>query len=190
MADLGLLVLRLVPGMLLTGHGSQKLFGWFGGSGIERTSGWMESIGLRPGRMWGPMAGLSEFMSGVLTSLGLFHPLGPIMSLAPMGMAMAKVHWGKPIWVTEGGAELPATNMAMAVSLIFTGPGRFSMDRILGIRVPWFVVALVGLATAAGVGLGLSNEAQELLASREKPSEELASPVPPSPAGVDTSGGL
>src|SRR5512138_2488082 len=100
LADLGVLVLRLVTGSLLTGHGSQKLFGWFGGYGVEGTAGWLRSMGLHPSRLWAGLAGLSEFGSGVLTSLGFLHPVGPIAMMAPMVMAYAKVHKDKPIWVT------------------------------------------------------------------------------------------
>ncbi len=157
-SDLGLLILRLATGTLVAGHGSQKLFGWFGGYGVPGTAGWLESMGLRPGRIWAFLAGLSEFGSGVLTSLGLFHPVGPILMMSPMIMALTKVHWDKPIWVTEGGGELPVTNMAVATSLAMNDPGRFSLDRLFGIRVPWQVVGLVMLGTAAGVAAGLSSE--------------------------------
>src|SRR5262245_15615338 len=83
-ADLGLLILRLAVGGLLTGHGAQKLFGWFGGHGLEGTGGWLESIGFRPGKSWALLAGLSEFGGGALTSLGLLHPLGPLATLGAM----------------------------------------------------------------------------------------------------------
>ncbi len=107
--DVGLLILRLTVGGLLSGHGSQKLFGWFGGYGLKGTAGWLESMGLKPGHLWATGAGASEFGGGMLTTLGLFHPLGPIGTIAAMIMATAKAHWGKPIWVSEGGAELPVT---------------------------------------------------------------------------------
>ncbi len=155
--DLGQLALRMVIGPLLAGHGSQKLFGWFGGGGLTSTAASMESIGLRPSRRWAILAGSSEFSSGVLTTLGLFHPLGPIFIFAPMSMAIGKVHWGKPIWGTQGGAEQPVTNVAIGTSLILTGPGRFTMDRLLGIRLPGAVVALAAMATAVGIWIGLST---------------------------------
>ena len=152
MKDLGLLVIRLVVGGLVAGHGAQKLFGWFGGYGVEGTGGWLESLGLKPGKPWALLAGGSEFGSGVLTALGLASPLGPIGMLAPMAIATGKVHWNKPIWGSEGGAELPVVNMATGVGLLFTGPGRYSLDRALGIRVP----PVVALAAAAGVAAGVA----------------------------------
>src|SRR5947209_4734062 len=113
MKDVGVLILRLTMGGLLAGHGSQKLFGWFSGPGLKGIAGWLESLGLKPGNLWAIGAALSEFGGGTLTALGLFHPLGPIGTMAAMSMATAKAHWGKPIWASAGGAELPVSNMAM-----------------------------------------------------------------------------
>jgi uncharacterized membrane protein YphA (DoxX/SURF4 family) len=70
-------IVRLAQGSLMAGHGAQKLFGSFGGPGLEGTSGFMEMLGMRPGRPWAYLAGLSEFGGGVLTALGLLNPLGP-----------------------------------------------------------------------------------------------------------------
>jgi putative oxidoreductase len=156
MRHVGLLILRLVAGGLLAGHGAQKLFGWFGGYGVQGTGGWLESIGLRPGSRWAILAGVGEFGGGVLTALGLLHPIGPMMMLGPMSIAAGKVHWGKPVWVSEGGAELPITNMAVGLALAFTIPGRYSVDYVLGLRAPRWLVALVALSVAAGIAVGLS----------------------------------
>jgi putative oxidoreductase len=150
-ADLGELALRLAVGGLLAGHGAQKLFGWFGGPGLEGTSGWLASIGYQPAKSWATLAGLSEFGGGALTALGLLHPLGPIATLGAMTIATIDVHGGKPVWATEGGAELPITNIAAATALALSGPGAFSLDRALGIRVPKAVAALAVLGVAAGV---------------------------------------
>ncbi len=142
MNDSATLLVRLVQGSLLAGHGAQKLFGHFGGPGMEGTSGFMEMLGLRPGRPWAFLAGLCEFSGGVLTALGLLNPLGPIGVIASMSMATAKAHWGKPIWVTEGGAELPVTNTAISAGLLLTGPGKYSLDRTLGVRLPAWIAPL------------------------------------------------
>lgn len=156
--DLGLLALRLVTGGLLVGHGAQKLFGWFGGYGLQGTGGWLESLGLRPGQGWATLAGIGEFGGGLLTALGLFHPIGPILTAGPMVVATTKVHAGKPIWVTEGGAELPVTDMAVALGLALAGPGRLSLDRWLGIRVPTFLVALATAGVVAGAAMTLASQ--------------------------------
>ena len=157
MRDVGLLLLRLTVGGLLAGHGAQKLFGWFGGPGVRGTKGMMESIGLRPGQQWGTLAGVAEFGGGLLTALGLGWPVGPIAAIGPMVMATGTVHWGKPIWVTNGGAELPVTNMAVAAGLALYGPGRFSLDRLFGLRIPGLVAVLILAATGIGVMQGLSS---------------------------------
>lgn len=166
--DIGLLAVRVTVGGLMTGHGAQKLFGWWGGYGLEGTSGWLESIGLRPGRPWAIAAGASEFGGGLLTALGLLHPLGPIGMLGSMAVATRKAHWGKPIWVTAGGAELPITNMAIGIALSLVDPGRLSLDHALGIRVPREIAVLAAGAVALGV---IFSEAAPALAPVE---EEIA----------------
>ncbi len=154
-ADLGLLALRLTTGGLMMGHGAQKLWGMFGGYGLEGTAGWLESLGLKPGRTWAIMAGGSEFGSGALMALGLLGPIGGISVFGPMIMAWNKAHAGKPIWVTSGGAELPLMNMAAGTALAFTGPGRYSLDGLLGIKVPQTLVLLTVAGVAAGVTAGI-----------------------------------
>ena len=163
MTSVALLILRLTVGGLLAGHGAQKLFGSFGGHGVDGTAGWLESMNLKPGRQWAFMAGLSEFGGGVLTAIGALNPLGPIMALGAMLMATIKVHARRPIWVTEGGAELPVTNMAAQTALILAGPGKLSFDGLLGIRVPrWFgLVALVATIASVVAALRMSEGAVE-----------------------------
>jgi putative oxidoreductase len=175
MGGLAALVLRVALGGLLAGHGAQKAFGWFNGPGIEGTSGFMEMLGLRPGRPWAIMASLSEFGGGVLTALGLLHPLGPLGVIGSMSIATTKTHWGKPIWVTEGGAELPVTNIAAATALILNGPGRYSLDRILGIRLSGWVapLGLIGiLLTVLYAGIGAPSAPEEDEAREELAGEE------------------
>lgn len=158
MNDLGLLVLRASVGSLLAGHGAQKLFGAFEGYGLEGTAGWLESIGLRPGRQWALAAGLGEFGGGVLTTLGLATPVGLLGVTGAMGMAITKAHWGKPIWVAAGGAELPLTNLAAVAALALAGPGKYSLDAALGLRVPRWVSFGGLLATAALVAAGAASQ--------------------------------
>jgi putative oxidoreductase len=81
--------------------------------------------------------------------LGLLNPIGPLGAIGSMVMATVKVHSDKPIWVTEGGAELPVTNMAIAAALMLNGPGKYSLDRALGIRWPRWLVAIIGLVIIA-----------------------------------------
>jgi putative oxidoreductase len=174
--DAAPLIVRLVQGALMAGHGAQKLFGTFGGPGLEATSGFMEMLGLKPGRPWAVLAGLSEFGGGVLTVLGLLNPLGPLGIIASMSMATAKAHWGKPIWVTEGGPELPVVNTAISTALMIREPDRYSLDRLLGIRLPGWV-APVGLAaiilTVLYTGVG-EEEPQQEEGPQDEAREELA----------------
>ena len=157
MDDLGLLIIRLVVGTLVAGHGAQKLFGWFGGGGLLGTTAFLTSVGLRPARFWAIVAGITELGSGTLTLLGLLYPLAPVGILAAMTVAIATVHWGKPIWADQGGAELPLTNAAVAAALILTGPGGYALDQDLGsgllqwaafVTVPALAVSALGVAIA------------------------------------------
>ena len=169
MTDLARLIVRLVMGGLLAGHGAQKLFGWFGGGGPEATAGMMESLEMRPARRWALLAGVSEFGGGILTALGALNPLGPLGVIGSMTMATTKVHWGKPIWVTSGGAELPITNLSIATALMIVGPGRYSIDHALGIRLPWLVGVLGLIGVALTVGRAMQPAETPLLATSQSP---------------------
>src|ERR671921_107696 len=171
-------IVRLVQGSLMAGHGAQKLFGSFGGPGLEGTSGFMEMLGMRPGRPWAYLAGISEFGGGVLTALGLLNPLGPLGVIASMSMATRKAHWGKPIWVTEGGAELPVLNIAVSTALMIREPDGFSLDRVLGLRLPAWIgpVGLVGIILTVLYSELESDEADEQEDAQDETREELAGP--------------
>ena len=181
--DLGVLAVRLTTGGLLAGHGAQKLFGSFGGPGLEGTSGWLESMGFRPGNQWALMAGASEFGGGALTAVGLFHPLGPISTIGAMVMAARVGHAGKPIWVTEGGAELPVTNIAVAFALSLVGPGRYSLDHMLKLRVPDTLAIVAAGVVAAGI---LAGEATQTATEQvdEPAAEGETTPLEESPGTI------
>jgi len=136
----------------------------------------MEMLGMRPGRPWAYMAGLSEFGGGVLTALGLLNPLGPLGVIGSMAMATRKAHWDKPIWVTEGGAELPVLNMALSTALMIREPDAFSLDRILGIRLPAWVgpVGLVGVILTVIYSELNSDGKDEQEEAQDETREELA----------------
>ena len=133
--DLSLVILRLTVGLLLAGHGAQKLFGWFAGHGLNRTAQWLASMGFRPARAWALVAGILEFGGGLLFASGLFSPLGSLGIGASMLTAIAKVHWPK-LWVTEGGLELPLVNLAVVVAVGLAGPGSVSLDSAFGTALP------------------------------------------------------
>jgi putative oxidoreductase len=128
----GLLVLRLVFGLVLAAHGSQKLFGFFGGYGLAGTGGWLDSIGFRPGRPMAALVGLAELAGGLGLALGLLTPLSAAVVIGTMAVA-AWTHAGNGLWATNGGYELPLLNAVAAVALAFTGAGTFSLDNALGL---------------------------------------------------------
>jgi putative oxidoreductase len=147
--NLGLLILRLTFGSIMMAHGGQKLFGWFKGPGMQGAAGWMESLGMRPGQFWAALAGGAEFGGDLLTALGFLNPIGPLATFGSMAMATAKVHWGKPFWVSQGGPEYTTSNMAIASALMMAGPGDYSVDGLLGWRLPRWL-AIPGLLGVAG----------------------------------------
>jgi putative oxidoreductase len=157
--ETGLLVLHVLAGLLVAGHGAQKLFGLFGGYGIEGTGGFMESLGLRPGRLQAIAAGTSELVGGLLIALGLLVPLGAALIVAVMVAATLTAHRGKPIWVTDGGAELPLVYATVVFALAAVGAGDISLDAVLDLDVAgigWALGAL-GVGLIGGIGAVLSG---------------------------------
>lgn len=177
MLDAALLVLRGVSGGLLAGHGAQKVFGAFEGPGPEGTRGMAEKLRLQPAHIWGHAAGLSELAGGGLTALGALSPIGPLTALAPMVMATRLVHWNKPVWAAKGGPELPLVNMAAFAALALSGPGRFSVDGALGIRVPRWIGALAAAGVVGGTAFALASRAPE----DEPEQQEPRAPSMPDP---------
>jgi putative oxidoreductase len=131
MIDLGLLIIRLVIGVLFIGHGAQKLFGWFGGYGLKGIGGWFESIGIKPGVTMALFAGLAELLGGILFALGFLTPLAGIMIAGTMVMAIVKVHAPNGIWSTSNGYEYNLTLLAVAIGVALIGPGQFALDALL-----------------------------------------------------------
>ena len=131
MITIGLLIIRLVIGVLFIGHGAQKLFGWFGGYGLKGTGGWFESIGMKPGVTMALFAGLAEFIGGILFALGLLTPLAGIMIAGTMVMAIVKVHAPNGLWATSNGYEYNLTLLAVAIGIALIGPGQYALDTLL-----------------------------------------------------------
>src|SRR5438445_1261958 len=142
----GLLILRVVVGLLLVGHGTQKLFGWFGGHGPEGTGQFFHNIGFRPGKHMAILAGLGEAGGGALLALGFVTPLAGAAVIGTMLNAALSVHRGKGPWATDGGWELPLTYGTVAAATAFVGPGRYSVDHILDWTLAgneWGVAAII-----------------------------------------------
>ena len=144
------LVIRLILGALFIGHGTQKLFGWFGGHGPEGTGEFFDSVGLKPGKENAVAAGVSETAGGALIALGLLTPLGAAIVTGTMVTAIRTAHAGKGPWVTEGGWEYPLVIIGAVVALTEAGPGPLSLDAALDKQrcgTGWALAAL-----GAGVG--------------------------------------
>jgi putative oxidoreductase len=157
---IGLLTLRLVVGLTLAGHGAQKLFGWWGGSGIHGWTQVVTKLRIRPAKPWAWVAALSEFGGGILLALGLLSPLGSLAITGAMLVAIGTVHLPKGFWNGKGGYEFNLTLIAAAAALALTGPGTYSIDHALGIQLPEPVTLLVGtIGLIAGVGAALGTRA-------------------------------
>ncbi|MER7680570.1 DoxX family membrane protein [Streptomyces sp. NPDC096934] len=148
--DLGLLLLRLGTGGVLAVHGAQKLFGWFGGGGLAGTGMAMAAMGYVPGKQSALAAGLAEAGGGTLLALGLATPAAGASAAGAMAGAMA-VHLPNGFFASEGGFEHAASLGLTAAGLAVSGPGRISLDHLLGHTVDrgWMVPAALGVTAAA-----------------------------------------
>jgi putative oxidoreductase len=169
--DTGLLVLRLVVGLILAAHGSQKLFGIFGGYGLTGTAGWLESIGFRPGRPMAVLVGIAEVAGGLGLALGLLTPLSAAVVIGTMAVAVW-THSANGLWATAGGYELPLINAVVAVALAFTGAGAYSLDHALGLT---FGTGYAVAAVAVGVVAALAAVLRAKLALRSGAEQVLTS---------------
>jgi putative oxidoreductase len=154
MMDAELLLLRGTVGPLMVGHGAGKLFGAFNaGYGVEGTAGFLESIGFRPGKRWAYLHGAAEAGAGAGIAAGFLTPLASAALIGVMATAGRTVHAGKGPWATNEGWEFPLTLGAVGATLAFTGPGRYSLDRLLRLDLAgprWGLGALaLGLGSAA-----------------------------------------
>ena len=185
---IGRLILRLAVGGFFVGHGTQKLFGWFGGGGLEKTGQMFENgLGLRPGRRHALAAGAAEAGGGALLVLGAATPIGASLITATMITAMQRVHFSKGPWITDGGYEYNVVLIAAVLALAETGPGSPSVDVARGSKAygpGWAALALaLGILGAAG-----AHAADEMAPApgRHPPtprSRYLPTPRPQAPAG-------
>lgn len=161
----GLLTARLVFGSLMVAHGTQKLFGWFGGHGLAGTGGFLDSLGFRPGKAFAAAASLTEITGGLLLALGFLGPVGPALIISVMIVAAMSVHWKHGLFASTNGIEVPLLYAAMALAIGLTGPGAFSLDAALGLTSLWtpgIVGAAIGIGVAGGlVNLGLRRSASQ-----------------------------
>ncbi len=158
MVALGLLVLRLVIGLTVAGHGLQKLFGWWGGPGMTTWTAAMTRQRLRPPIAWAWISMAAEVAGGIGFAVGLLTPLPGLAIAASMLVAIALVHWPKGFWTSKGGYEFNLSILAAVYAIAFTGPGAYSLDAALRIHLPEPVTVIVGtIVVLIGVGLALGT---------------------------------
>jgi len=162
MLSIGLLIARVVIGLIMAAHGAQKLFGWFGGYGLSKTGEFFVGLGFRPGKTFAAAASLTEITSGLLVALGVLGPIGPALMISVMIVAMMTVHRGHGLFATTGGHEVPLLYATVALGLALTGYGQYSLDALLGIG-RWTTVA-TWIVLGAGVLGAFAN-----LALRHRP---------------------
>jgi putative oxidoreductase len=173
-ADLGLFVLRVSVGGTLAAHGAQKLFGWFGGGGLDRTAESFDALGFKPGKANALAAGLGEGAAGSLLALGLGTP-GAAAAAAGTMVVASSMHVSNGFFVNKGGLEFPAVLGLSAAGLALTGPGALSLDHLLGHRLDrnWMrVLALAAVIPAAAAVIArrrktVASAAAETLSSTE-----------------------
>lgn len=164
--DLALLVLRLVVGLLFVGHGAQKLFGVFGGGGLQSTADMFDSIGLRPGPTHARAGGTAEFVGGLLLALGLFTPFAAAALIAVMTAAVVVVHLPNGIWSSNKGYEYNLVMAAVAFALAGIGAGSWSLDNAFSFDLNGTIWALAALA-AGLIGGGAAVISGRIAAGHE-----------------------
>jgi putative oxidoreductase len=159
------LLARATIGLLFVGHGTQKLFGWFGGGGAGETGQFFEQVGLRPGRRLALVASAAEAGGGLLFALGAATPLASAAVSGSMITAIKTVHWEKGIWSSHGGYEYNLVLLAAVFGLTENGPGQWSVDGALGRSrwgTGWALAALIAGAAGSAAVLGAAqHEAEE-----------------------------
>lgn len=181
---LGLTALRWVVGGLFVGHGTQKLFGWFGGRGLDATAKGFESMGLRPGRRHATAAGAAEAGGGALVALGLFTPAAAATLIGVMTTAIRKVHFKNGPWTTDGGYEYNLVLIAIVLALADVGPGDFSLDHALGTELKGPLVALAALAGGVA-GAELMTRSSAPVSDQPDVTETPKAAPAPAPAGSE-----
>jgi putative oxidoreductase len=149
--DLALALVRVVVGLVIAGHGAQKLFGVWGGPGLETWTQGITRMGMRPPAFWAWVSALAELAGGGAFALGFFLPVVAAALTVQMGVAIAQAHWGKGFWNSKGGIEFPFVLGAIAAINGVADPGRYSIDRALGLPASgagvYAAVLVVGVVT-------------------------------------------
>ncbi len=128
------LALRVPVGVILAAHGAQKLFGWFGGYGLEGTGQWLASIGLTPGYLMAVLAGSAEFFGGLALIVGLLTRPAAAVATITLLVAILSVHIGNGLFMSNNGYEFGLSLLAASIALAIQGAGHFSVDNLLSQR--------------------------------------------------------
>lgn len=134
-AGWGAVALRVPVGVIFAAHGAQKLFGWFGGYGLQGTAGWLESIGLAPGILMALLAGGAEFFGGLALIVGVLTRPAAFALVIAMLVAIFKVHFANGLFMANNGYEFGLALLAASVALLISGAGRASVDELISQRV-------------------------------------------------------
>jgi putative oxidoreductase len=134
MEALGLLIIRVIVGLYYAAHGAQKAFGWFGGGGPAGTGAFFEQIGIKPGKPMALLAGLGEFIGGILFLLGFLTPLAALLIIVPMIVAIKTVHGKNGLFSDKGGIEYNLVLIAVALGITLSGAGTISLDELYDIK--------------------------------------------------------
>jgi putative oxidoreductase len=159
--DVGRTLVRGTIGPLMVGHGTQKLFGWFGGHGLDGTGGFFEKLGLHPGKRHAKAAGAAEAAGGALLTAGALTPLASTVLTSVMITAIRKVHFKNGPWSTSGGYEYNLVLIAAMAALVEAGPGRPSVDAALFPRLKgarWMLASIAAAAAGSWLATGRFNE--------------------------------
>jgi putative oxidoreductase len=154
--SIGLLITRVIIGLVMAAHGTQKLFGWFGGYGLHQTGEFFAQLGWNSGRSFAAAASVVEITSGLLVALGLFGPVGPALMISVMLVAAISVHWSHGLFASTNGIEVPLLYSAAAIGIALIGPGAYSLDAQLGIAHFWNPTNTL-IVLALGIIGGLGN---------------------------------
>jgi putative oxidoreductase len=171
---------RLLLGGMFFAHGTQKLFGWFGGSGPEATGQMMEKLGMHPGKQNAIAAGSAETFGGLGIALGAFTPAAAAALIATMTTAIRTVHLQKGFWNTEGGYEYNLSLIAALLIIVDAGPGSPSIDSALGLDdtgPAWALAALAAGVAGSALAIAAGHKAAPTASDHAPAAEPSATPI-------------
>jgi len=150
--DWGLLVVRLVAGLIFAAHGAQKAFGWWSGPGLTGWQGALDRMGIRPAHLWAPLSAGVELLGGLALAVGFLTPLTTALLVGLSIVIIGQVHLPRGLWNKDGGIEFPATLAAIVAAVLLTGPGAASLDGLLQLELaPAARVALLLIGVLGGM---------------------------------------